>query len=103
MVSGYSRHERTPRNHVIALNPEGTDYRSLGTLADQEYEEAWQRLRPICAAARAQVPQRAVAAELAAGGAGPNRGGVWRWPDQAVTRALLLRAGEGIRASPYRY
>jgi hypothetical protein len=103
IVYGYSRHERTPRNHVIELNAEGTDYRSLGALADQEYEEVWERLRPIFAAASAKLPQREVAAKLAAGGEEPNRGTVWRWLDQAVTRELLLREGDGTKASPYRY
>ena len=103
MVYGYSRHERTPRHRVIERNAAGTNYRALGALADQEYEEVRERLRPTFAAALAKRPQREVAAKLAAGGEGPNRGTVWRWLDQAVTRGLLLREGEGNKASPYRY
>src|SRR5262245_40549743 len=103
VVYGYSRHERMPRNQVIELNAEGTDYRSLGTLADQEYKDVWERLRPIFAAGRTKMSQREVMGQLIAGGEEPNRGTVWRWLDQAVTRELLLREGEGTKASPYRY
>jgi hypothetical protein len=102
VVPGYSRHERTPRQHVIELNAEGTDDRSLGALADQDHEAVRGRLRPIFAAARAKLSQREVAAKLAAGAKEP-KGAVWRWLDQAATRELLLREGEGTKASPYRY
>ena len=67
IVYGYSRHEATPRNHIIELTADGTDYRSLGTLADQEFEETWERLRrthrptagrPVWVAAGAAAPPR---------------------------------------------
>jgi hypothetical protein len=103
IVYGYSRHEKTPRNHIIELNPEGTDYRSLGTLADQEYEEIWERLRRVFAGASAKMSQREVAGKLAAGGEETTRATLWRWLDQAVTRGLLLREGDGNKGSPYRY
>jgi hypothetical protein len=103
IVYGYSRHEATPRSHIIELTPDGTDYRSLGTLADREYEDVWERLRPIFAAARTKMSQSELAAKLAAGGEEVSRPTVWRWLDQAVSRGLLLREGEGNRASPFRY
>jgi hypothetical protein len=103
IIYGYSRYEATPRSHIIELTPDGTDYRSLGTLADREYEEVWERLRPIFAAARTKMSQRELAGKLAAGGEEPNRGTLWRWLDQAVTRGLLLREGDGNKGSPYRY
>jgi hypothetical protein len=103
VLYGYSRFERTPRNHVMELNPEGTDYRSLGTLADLEFEGTWERLRQIFVSAHARMTQRQVAGHLAQGDAPPAPVTLWRWLDRAVTRGLLLRAGDGTKASPYRY
>jgi len=98
VVYGYSRYERTPKNHIIELTADGTDYRSLGTVADLEYEEVWERLRQIFAGASTKLSQREVAGKLTAAGEEPARQTLWRWLDHAVRRGLLLR-----EASPYRY
>ena len=103
VVYGYSRYERTPKNHIIELTADGTDYRSLGTVADLEYEEVWERLRQIFAGASTKLSQREVAGKLTAAGEEPARQTLWRWLDHAVRRGLLLREGDGKRASPYRY
>ena len=103
IVYGYSRHEATPRNHIIELTADGTDYRSLGPLADQEFEETWERLRRVFAAASTKLSRPEVAGQLAAAGEDTPRATLYRWLDQAVTRELLLREGEGHKGSPYRY
>src|SRR5439155_25668623 len=88
IVYGYSRHEATPRNHIIELNAEGTDYRSLGTLADQEYEEIWERLRLVIAGGCTKMSQRELAGKLAADGLETTKVTLGRWLDQAVRRGL---------------
>jgi hypothetical protein len=98
VLYGYSRHERTPLNHVIELTADGTDYCSRGALANVQYGAIWQRLRRLFAAAGTALSQREVAGQLAAAGET-----LWRWLSQAVARGLLLREGAGTKVSPYRY
>jgi hypothetical protein len=55
------------------------------------------------AAACTKLSRPEVAGKLAAAGEDTARATLYRWLDQAVTRELLLREGEGHRALPYRY
>jgi hypothetical protein len=103
VLCGYSRHERTPRQLVIELNPEGTDYHSLGTPDDLDFERSWARLRPIFGAAHTKRTRAEVLAAWPEGEDVPNEATVWRWLDQAAARGLLLREGAGHRTSPFRY
>jgi hypothetical protein len=44
---GLSRFDETPRELVIELNAEGTDYLARGTLADEEFAAHWRLLEGL--------------------------------------------------------
>ncbi|HKI36576.1 MAG TPA: AAA family ATPase, partial [Gemmataceae bacterium] len=103
VLHGYSRHEQTPRVRVIELNPEGTDYRCLGALADLEFEETWEQLRRLFEAAHSKRTRAEVLAAWPVDAVAPNEGTLWRWLDQAVARGLLRCEGAGRKTAPFRY
>jgi hypothetical protein len=102
VLFGYSRFPGTPRTHVIELNAEGTDYRSLGPLGSMEFEKVWDQLEAVFAAAGHELTREEVLAGFAEAEA-PAPATLWRWLEQAVTRGLLLREGNGRKGAPFRY
>jgi hypothetical protein len=103
VLYGYSRHERTPHDLVIELNPEGTDYHRLGALDDLEFAAAWAGLRGAFEGAHTKLTRADVAAHWPAGEECPAEVTLRRRLEEAVARGLLRREGPGTKGSPYRY
>lgn len=102
-LQALSRHAETPRQLVIELNAGGNDFVALGNLADVEFEERWQRLREVLAAAPRKLTRRALLARWPLDLPKIDPATLWRWLDRAVTQGLLRRAGAGRRNDPYRF
>ena len=47
LLRAWSRHEQTPREMVIELNAEGTDYECLGDFKTEEFRQNWGQLREV--------------------------------------------------------
>jgi hypothetical protein len=103
VLYGYSRHERTPNDLVVELNPEGTEYACLGTLEDMDFAAAWDVLRAAFEGAHTKLTRAEVAARRPAGEAWPGDGLLLRRLGQAVSRGVLLREGTGRKGSPHRF
>ncbi len=103
VLYGYSRHERTPHDLVVELNPEGTDYVRLGSLEDVEFAKVWEWLRGAFAGAHTKLTRADVAARWPGAEGAPCDAELWRRLDEALARGLLRREGAGHKGSPYRY
>lgn len=97
-----SRFDDTPRQLVVELNDEGTDYLAHGSFADEEFVSQWQLVENLlrfapCKFTRAEIlshwpsPQRPDAATL------------YRWLRRAVEMGLLRQDGLGQQRHPFRY
>jgi hypothetical protein len=102
-LQGFSRHAETPRQLVIELSADGTDYVSLGTAAELEFAERWRQLRAILEAATTKLTRRALLARWPQGERRPDPATLWRWLDHAVAQGLLLRDGAGRKTEPFRF
>jgi hypothetical protein len=103
LLCGHSRFEQTPRELILELNAEGTDYQALGEPEELEFTERWRRLRPLFEAARTKLTRAEVLAGWPASDETPAEVTLWRWLEKAVGRGLLGREGGGGKRSPFRY
>jgi hypothetical protein len=77
-----SRFDETPRELVIELNAEGTDYQARGSIADEEFATHWRLLESLLRQADTKLSRDEI---LAAGR-----------PRSAPTRSVSI-AGCGVR------
>jgi hypothetical protein len=102
-LQSFSRFPETPRQLVMELNREGTDYVALGDFHEEEFLRGWEQLRAVLEDANQKLTRREVQAEWPADFEPVTHSTLWRWLDQAVGRGLVLREGTGRKNSPFRY
>lgn len=102
-LRAYSRYEETPRQLVLELNPEGTDYRALGDVRVEEFSASWQRLRMVLEDANGKLTRREILAEWPEDFAKPNPATVWEWLQKAVAQGWVCQEGTGRKNDPFRY
>jgi hypothetical protein len=102
-LQAYSRHEATPRDHVIELTADGTAYVSLGDFAQDEFTESWQLLHAVLDAAPSRLTRLEILERWPSPFKAPNEVTLWRWLERAVKGGLVLQQGTGRRSDPYRY
>jgi hypothetical protein len=103
-LAAFSRFDDTPRDLVIELNAQGTDYEARGEAAQDEFLECWSRLQSVLATARGKQTRRDIAASWPdADGPAPAEASLRRWLKAALARGLLRSEGAGTRDSPLRY
>jgi hypothetical protein len=102
-LQGFSRFAETPADRVIELNAEGTDYVSLGDMAEQEFIRGWPQLRLVLTGARDKLTRREIVAEWPPDQERPSDTTLWRWLERAADRNLLRREGAGHSKEPFRY
>jgi hypothetical protein len=99
---GLSRYDETPRELVIELNAEGTDYLARGNIADEEFATHWRLLEGLLRQADTKLSRD----EILASWPGEERPGavsLYRWLQRAVEQGLLRQDGLGKRKNPFRY
>jgi hypothetical protein len=99
---GFSRYKETPRQLVIELNAEGTDYVAHGSFEDEEFRNSWEALRLVLAAAPHKLTRREVLARWQHERT-PDGSTLYRWLEHGVALGLVRRDGEGVRTKPFRY
>jgi hypothetical protein len=99
----FSRYEETPRQLVIELNADGTDYLGHGSFLEEEFMQSWTILRAVLADAPRKLTRRQVARSWPPDAEAPAPATLWRWLERAVGQGLMLREGSGRRRDPFRY
>ena len=102
-LSGFSRHRTTPERLLIELNPEGTDYASLGEDTGNEFDANWQVLSGVLEDTNKKLTRDQILELWPADFVKPKKITLWRWLDKAVTDGRVLVEGTGRRKSPFKY
>jgi hypothetical protein len=101
-LQALSRFPETPRQKVIELSADGTDYLSRGTFHEEEFATRWAVLHPILADAalkytRLEIHQRWPGQQP------PDKVSLARWLERAVELGLLRKDGRGQKGHAFRY
>jgi hypothetical protein len=102
-LHAFSRHEETPRQLVIELNAEGTDYAGCGDFEEVDFGPGWERLRAVLGEAPYKLTRQEIGKSWPDGVERPDEVSLWRWLERAVAQGLVCRDGTGHRSAPYRY
>src|SRR5262249_10246320 len=92
-LRAYSRYEETPRQLVMELNADGTDYRAVDDVRAEEFRAGWGRLRQGLEVAGGRRTRREILAEWPEDFEKPNPATVWEWLQSAVTKGWCARRG----------
>jgi hypothetical protein len=103
VLRGFSRYDETPRELVIELNAEGTDYAAVGDVLEGEFKDNWARLKAALVGAPKKLTRREIVGRWIDDGSPPAETSLRRWLHEAITRGLLRCEGEGTPESPLRY
>jgi hypothetical protein len=101
LLRSFSRHAATPPSWVIEWLPDGSDYRSLGTSAELDYEHGWPLLQAILEASEGPLTRRLILERWPEAAPAPARLTLWRWLRRAVAEHRVLQDGRGTRADPF--
>jgi hypothetical protein len=101
-LQAFSRYPETPRQRVLELNAEGTDYTCLGTFVEGELAASWHLLHAVLETAPAKWTRRDIRRQWP-GGRPPDDSTLYRWLEQAAAQGLVRKQGLGFRNDPFRY
>jgi hypothetical protein len=99
----FSRQEETPRDLVIELNAEGTDYIARGELADEEFTGIWPTLQDLLERVPGKLTREAILNQWPRPDNKPDGVYLWRVLERGLTQNILCRDGEGHKGKPFRY
>jgi AAA domain-containing protein len=97
-----SRFDDTPREMVIELNADGTDYVSRGSFASEEFAAHWRLLEGLLRQADRKLSRDEILAGWLAEDR-PDAVTLYRWLRRAVEHGLLRQDGLGKSKNPFRY
>jgi AAA domain len=103
LLEAWSRHEETPRQVVIELNPEGTDYAVLGDLPQVELNQTRRGLLAVLSAADRKLTRVEILEGWPEQVPVPSKVSLWRWVAKAVAQAEVCQEGSARRNDPFRY
>jgi hypothetical protein len=102
-ICTYSRYAETPRQLVVELNADGTDYvvrtDAGGTLLVQD----WPEVHHVLAEASDKLTQQTILERWPAEGDGPDRSTLSRWLKRAAQQGMICCSGGGYRGDPFVY
>jgi len=101
-LQSYSRFAQTPRQLVIELNADGTDYGSLGSFQEEEFNRNLQQILAILQKAPQKLPCRDIRRGWQEDKV-PDASTLYRQLDRAAAQGLLAKDGQGTKSAPYRY
>lgn len=102
-ILAHSRYEQTPRELVLELNADGTDYLVHGDFSTDEFGQNWQYLRTVLEDAPDKRTRQQLRADWPADFPRPSDATLARWLARAAQAALVCTEGTGRRADPLRY
>jgi hypothetical protein len=98
----FSRHAATPRQIVLELNAEGTDYLPVAE-APADDAALWEPLRMVLEDAPQKLTRRDILDEWPPDFERPARTTLWRLLDRVVQSGMVLCEGSGRKTDPFRY
>ncbi len=99
----FSRHEETPRQLLLELNPEGTDYLPVPEDADQAFSAAWHIMRMVLEDASCKLTRQQILAQWPADFDRPNPATLWKWLNRWLDAQMIARDGTGRKNDPFQY
>jgi hypothetical protein len=99
----WSRHPATPRQLVIELDPDATNYTSLGDLPTFAAGVGQLNLHDILADAPRKLTRQEILDLWPARPHRPDEATIRRWLDKAVQTGSVSCSGTGRKADPFRY
>jgi AAA domain len=102
-LRAWSRHEETPRELVIELAADGTDYRALGDFEAEAFSAGWPVALRLLEEARETLTRKELLERWPPDLAAPAETTLWQWLERDVAEGRLCRSGSGRRNSPFRY
>jgi AAA domain len=98
-----SRHAATPRQLLLELNADGTDYVPAADADEDDLQSRWEPLRLILMDAPQKLTRDDILAEWPPDSDAPKATSLWRLLRRAVERGLIACEGAGRRSDPFRY
>jgi len=98
-----SRHAETPRQLLLELNAQGTDYLVLADEQEDGFQANWDVLRMLFEDAPQKLTREDVLGEWPADFDKPSASLLRQWLNRAVERGLVAVEGSGRKADPFRY
>ena len=98
-----SRHKETPRQLLLELNAQGTDYLTIDDVPADDFAINWDRVRAILEDASQKLTRLDVLDEWPPDFDKPDRATLWRWLDRAVKLGVVACEGSGRKNDPFRY
>ncbi len=102
-VLAFSRYDQTPRQRVIELNADGTDYLVHGSFQDDEFLRHWDQVKMVLEDAKGKRTRRDLLDDWPADFPRPGDMTLVRWLNRAVALGLVLEQGTGRKNDPFRY
>jgi hypothetical protein len=102
-LRAFSRHRATPPSLVLAWTADGTDYQSLGTSVDVDFEHGWPVVQEILEQAERPLTRRTLWRRWPDAAVAPAKHTLWKWLGRAVGEGRVLQEGLGTRKEPYVY
>jgi len=99
----WSRYETTPRQVLIELNDEGTDYAVRLDDGADAFAANWDILRLVFENAPQKLTRIDILTEWPDDYDKPNPTQLRAWLDRALSLDLILREGSGLKRDPFRY
>jgi hypothetical protein len=98
-----SRHAETPRELLLELNAEGTEYLVVAGAPDDDFQANWEPLLMVLEDAPQKLTRQDILAEWPPDFEKPEPTHLWRWLRHAVERSLIACEGRGRKGDPFRY
>jgi hypothetical protein len=102
-IQAYSRYQETPRQLVIELTADGTDYRAHGDFQQDEFAASWKLVQAVLEEATCKQTRQQVLDQWPGHLKPPNEVTLWKWLDRAVAQGLLCQDGFGHKNDPFYY
>jgi hypothetical protein len=98
-----SRHDATPRQLLIELNAEATDYVVVPDEHEDGFQSNWDVLRLVLDDAPQKLTRDDILDEWPPDFDKPSLNTLRQWLDRAIARGLVLCEGSGRKRDPFRY
>ncbi len=102
-ILAFSRHSQTPRQRVIELNAEGTDYLVHGSFHDDEFVQNWDQVKLVLEDAKDWTSRQQILSDWPPDFPKPSPVTLGRWLNRGVTLGLVVQQGTGKKNDAFRY